>query len=245
MTNWKVIWANFRLSYKSDINFQLVQDTTNKTVEVTYEEYGKKTAINVVDKALYPRAFEEDKDNIVRDTKILLELIRSYLWSLLLELKWDCPISQPDYWIFHLAPILNVYTDDNAKRKKMINPSLIACTPDAIFKCFNILVERLEVKVPEVKTEQRIFYDLFKLTQFLKKDLDVIINTTNVENPKVFEIHVHRGNAICYVMQLDYEGIYKLRECCKVPIPIVTSDLCKMIYAMNKYIALLVGISET
>ncbi|CAB4382726.1 unnamed protein product [Rhizophagus irregularis] len=113
MTNWKVIWANFRLSYKSDINFQLVQDTTNKTVEVTYEEYGKKTAINVVDKALYPRAFEEDKDNIVRDTKILLELIRSYLWSLLLELKWDCPISQPDYWIFHLAPILNVYTDDN------------------------------------------------------------------------------------------------------------------------------------
>ncbi|RGB22513.1 hypothetical protein C1646_54219 [Rhizophagus diaphanus] len=76
VTNWKVIRADFRLSYESDINFQLVQDTTNKAVEA-YEEYGKRTAINVVDKALYPRAFGEDKDNIVGDTRILLELIRS------------------------------------------------------------------------------------------------------------------------------------------------------------------------
>ena len=54
------------------------------------------------------------------------------------------------------------------------------------------------------------------------------------------------GNTICYVMQLDHEKIYELKECCKVPIPIITSDLCKMIYIINKYIAfLLVGISET
>lgn len=46
-------------------------------------------------------------------------------------------------------------------------------------------------------------------------------------------------------MQLNHEGIYELRECCKVPIPMITSDLCKMIYTINKYIALLVGISET
>ncbi|PKY50120.1 hypothetical protein RhiirA4_466422 [Rhizophagus irregularis] len=41
-----------------------------------YEEYGKRTAINVVDKVLYPKTFEKDKDNIIGDTRILLELIR-------------------------------------------------------------------------------------------------------------------------------------------------------------------------
>ena len=89
----------------------------------------------------------------------------------------------------------------------MIDPSLIARTPDAIFKCFNILVGGLEVKVPEVKTEQRIFYDLFRLTQFLKEDLDVIINTTNVENPKVFGIHVH-GKSVFINLNLFYKYIH-------------------------------------
>lgn len=45
-------------------------------------------------------------------------------------------------------------------------------------------------------------------------------------------------------MKLDHEGIYEFRECCEIPIPMVISDLCKMIYSMNKYIAFLVCIGD-
>jgi len=42
-----------------------------------YEENGRRAAIDLIDSALYLRAFGEDADNLKGDMRILLELIRS------------------------------------------------------------------------------------------------------------------------------------------------------------------------
>ncbi|CAJ0862038.1 2764_t:CDS:2 [Entrophospora sp. SA101] len=107
VTNWGDIRADFGWPYVSDIDFRLIQDMVNKA----YEEYGRRTTINVVDENLYPRAFGKNKDNIVGDTRILLELIRT-----------------------------NTPSKNSAKRKKKLDSSLIAHTPGAVFKCFNIAI---------------------------------------------------------------------------------------------------------